>query len=106
MRALKLRFFVKNRSVALPPIVIVTPERNKMLPIVKRPLSKKNKIPRKKNNTPKAVNPSPISADAAQIGAQMRKEIDKPMLSINRPIAAVRDLVHKNKIKNRRCRKY
>lgn len=52
---------VKNRSVALGPIVSATPLRNSTLPIASRPLSKKNATPRKVKRTPKAVRPTPIS---------------------------------------------
>ena len=52
---------VKNRSVALGPIVSATPLRKSTLPIAKRPRSKKNATPRKVKSTPNAVRPTPIS---------------------------------------------
>lgn len=52
---------VKNRSVALGPIVSATPLRKSTLPIASKPLSKKNATPRNVKSTPKAVRPTPIS---------------------------------------------
>ena len=62
-KKLTLMFFllVKNRSVALGPIVSATPLRKSRLPIASSPRSKKKATPRKVKRTPKAVRPTPIS---------------------------------------------
>ena len=52
---------VKNRSVALGPMVRATPLRKSTLPIASSPRSKKKATPRKVKRTPKAVRPTPIS---------------------------------------------
>lgn len=60
---LTLMFFllVKNRSVALGPILKATPLKKRTLPIASSPRSKKKATPRKVKSTPKAVRPTPIS---------------------------------------------
>lgn len=57
-----LRFFLrlKKRIVDLRPMVRVTPETNKILPMASKPLSKKKRIPKMEKSTPKAVRPIPI----------------------------------------------
>ena len=60
---LTLMFFllVKNRSVALGPMLKATPLKKRTLPIASSPRSKKKATPRKVKSTPKAVRPTPIS---------------------------------------------
>ena len=56
-------FLLKNLNVRRGPIVVVTPLRNKMLPMDNKPRSKKSITPSTSNSTPKLVKPMPISVE-------------------------------------------
>jgi len=53
---------MKNLTVRLGPIVKVRPLKKRMLPIIRKPLSKKVMMPSDVNSSPKLVRPMPISA--------------------------------------------
>lgn len=60
MEPLKFWGFMKNSKVDFTPMVSVNPDKKRIFPIARRPLSKKRKTPINVNNTPNPVNPSPI----------------------------------------------